>query len=217
MLSELSTRYTLWRGCSLVLRLALLVSLTSQEYRIYGLTIKGPALLHQLYQMLSVRGRKRPKLRLRGDNVPTVDVFVTCCKEDVDVVLDTARAACAVDYPQDRFRVVVLDDGKDAELEKAIGDLSIAYPNLHYHARIKIEGVPHHFKAGNLTGGTEFVTKLEGGGGEFIAALDADMIPELEWLRSIIAHMVIDEGMALVCPPQVCRLQPPSTPLYPKR
>ena len=47
--------------------------------------------------MLSIRGRKRPKLRLRGDNVPTVDVFVTCCKEDVDVVLDTTRAACAVD------------------------------------------------------------------------------------------------------------------------
>lgn len=47
----------------------------------------GPALLHQLYQMLSIRGRTRPKLRIRGDRVPTVDVFVTCCREDVDVVL----------------------------------------------------------------------------------------------------------------------------------
>jgi cellulose synthase/poly-beta-1,6-N-acetylglucosamine synthase-like glycosyltransferase len=156
-----------------------------------------------MYQMLSIRGRRRPKLRLVGKNVPTVDVFITCCKEDVDTVLDTTRAACAVDYPQDRFRVVVLDDGKDAELEKAIEDLSQEYPNLYYHARIKIKGVPHHFKAGNLTGGTHFVTRVDGGEGEFIAALDADMIPEPDWLRAIIAHMVNDSEMALVCPPQV--------------
>lgn len=45
---------------------------------------------------------------------------------------------------------------------------------------------------------------LEGGEAEFIAALDADMIPEADWLRAIIAHMVIDDKMALVCPPQVC-------------
>jgi cellulose synthase/poly-beta-1,6-N-acetylglucosamine synthase-like glycosyltransferase len=163
----------------------------------------GPALLHQMYQILSIRGRSRPKLRIRGDDVPTVDVFITCCKEDVDVVLDTARAACAVDWPQDRFRVVILDDGKDGKLEKAINDLSEQLPNLYYHARIKIKGIPHHFKAGNLTGGTDYVTKLENGEAEFIAALDADMIPEPDWLRAIIAHMVVDDNMALVCPPQV--------------
>lgn len=156
-----------------------------------------------MYQMLSIRGRSRPKLRIRGNDVPTVDVFVTCCKEDVDIVLDTTRAAAAVDYPQDRFRVVVLDDGKDAELEKAIEDLRDEYPNVFYHARIKIKGKPHHFKAGNLTGGTERVSQLENGHAEFIAALDADMIPERDWLRAIIAHMVNDEKMGLVCPPQV--------------
>jgi cellulose synthase/poly-beta-1,6-N-acetylglucosamine synthase-like glycosyltransferase len=156
-----------------------------------------------MYQMLSIRGRRRPKLRLVGKNVPTVDVFITCCKEDVDIVLDTTRAACAVDYPQDRFRVVVLDDGKDTELENAIENLGQEYPNLYYHARIKVKGVPHHFKAGNLTGGTDFVTKVDGGEGEFIAALDADMIPEPDWLRAIIAHMINDSEMALVCPPQV--------------
>lgn len=163
----------------------------------------GPALLHQLYQMLSIRGRTRPKLRIRGDDVPTVDVFITCGGEDVDVVLDTTRAACAVDYPEDRFSVVVLDDGKDAALEKACSNLSEQFPNLYYHARIKIKGVPHHFKAGKLTGGTDLLTKLESGEGEYIAALDADMIPEPDWLRAIISHMVRDPKMALVCPPQV--------------
>ncbi len=156
-----------------------------------------------MYQMLSIRGRRRPKLRIRGDDVPTVDVFITCCKEDIDIVLDTTRAAAAVDYPQDRFRVVVLDDGKDEDLQAAIEALSLEYPNVYYHARVKVKGVPHHFKAGNLTGGTDHVTKLDGGKAEFIAALDADMIPERDWLRAIIAHMVNDPKMALVCPPQV--------------
>jgi len=163
--------------------------------------------------MLSIRGRCRPKLRLYGDDVPTVDVFVTCCGEDVDIVLDTTRAACAVDYPQDRFRVVVLDDAKDVDLQKAVENLSIQFPNVYYHARVKIKGVPHHFKAGNLTGGTDFVTKLDGGEGEYIAALDADMIPEPDWLRAIIAHMVIDDKMALVCPPQLFYNVPDNDPL----
>src|SRR5579859_5959719 len=90
------------------------------------------------------------------------------------------------------FRVVVLDDGK----EKPVKNLILEYPNLYYHARIKVTGVQHHFKAGNPTGGTDFVTKLDGGEGEFIAALNADMIPEPEWLRAIIAHLVIEPEMA---------------------
>lgn len=88
-----------------------------------------------------------------------------------------------MDYPQGRFRVVVLDDGQDSALKKAIEDLqSTQYPHLYYHARIKTK--PHHAKAGNLIGGTDYVTKLEGGAGEFIAALDADMIPEPDCERT---------------------------------
>ncbi len=150
------------------------------------------------------KGRNRPKARLVGDDVPTVDVFITCCGEDTDIVLDTTRAACAVDYPTNRFRVVVLDDGKSAELSAAVDVLKQRYPNLHYTARTKIKGVPHHFKAGNLNHGLEYVHGLEGGAGEHMAALDADMIPEPHWLRAIIAHLALDPKLALSCPPQVC-------------
>lgn len=176
-------------------------------------------MFHQAWLILSARGRKRPQLRIRGPLAPTADVFITCCKEDVDVILDTVRAvsvavfllidrrltwlqACGIDYPQDRFRVVVLDDGQDPELERSVECLQSAqFPNLFYHARIKTK--PHHAKAGNLIGGTEYVTKLEGGAGEYICALDADMIPEPDWLRAILAHAVNDPKMALVCPPQL--------------
>ena len=150
-----------------------------------------------------LKGRKRAKLRLIGDVCPTVDVFVTCCGEDTDIVLDTTRAACAVDYPSNRFRVIVLDDGGSAELAKGVRGLQEQYPNVHYSARVKIKGVPHHYKAGNLNHGLGYVTKMPGGAGEYMAALDADMIPEPAWLRAIMAHLVVDPKLALSCPPQV--------------
>ncbi|KAG4429426.1 hypothetical protein IFR05_015089 [Cadophora sp. M221] len=172
-----------------------------------------PSLMIQLWQSLAVKGRTREKLRIVGDTVPTIDVFITCCGEDIDVVLDTARAAAAVDWPFDRFRVVVLDDGGSSDLQSAIEDLAIVYPNMYYTARVKTKGVPHHYKAGNLNHGLQFVHGLPGGAGEFMAALDADMIPEPEWLRAIIAHLVIDSDLALSCPPQLFYNVPPNDPL----
>lgn len=128
-------------------------------------------------------------------------------------MLDTTRAACAVDYPQDRFRVIVCDDGADPELKDAIDNLSSVYSNLYYHARVKVKGKPHHFKAGNLIGATELVTTLGTGTGEYIAALDADMIPETDWLRTIVAHMIVDPRMGLVCPPQLFYNIPENDPI----
>ena len=121
-----------------------------------------------------------------------IDVFVTCCKEDVDIILDTTRAACAVDYPEQNFRVVVCDDVADSVLKEAVESLSNLYPNLIYWSRPKVRGKPHHFKAGNLIAATEMVAHLPSGPAEYIAALDADMIPEPHWLRTLMAHMVID-------------------------
>lgn len=138
--------------------------------------------------------------------VPTVDVFITCCGEDDDLVLNTARAACAQGYPPDRFRVIVLDDGQSTWLSRAVAALhQERYPNLYYRSREKIPGKPHHFKAGNLNYGLEETMKLPGPDevGEFVAALDADMIPEPDWLRAMMPHMILDDHLALACPPQV--------------
>ena len=143
-----------------------------------------PSLMHNVWTMWSMKQRNRPKLRLTGEDVPTVDVFVTCCGEDDEVVLDTVRGACDQDYPRDRFRVIVLDDGKSATLEKLVNDLLMIYPNVYYIARPKFPGVPHHFKAGNLNYGLEQTLKMAGGAGQFMAALDADMVRYLTYSSS---------------------------------
>ncbi|KAF4256015.1 hypothetical protein KXW98_005436 [Aspergillus fumigatus] len=172
-----------------------------------------PSLMHNCWTMMALKKRGRPKLRLTGNDVPTVDVFVTCCGEDDEVVLDTVRGACDQDYPRDRFRVIVLDDAKSATLEASVRQLAITHPNLIYMAREKIPGKPHHFKAGNLNYGLEQVHHLPGGAGQFMAALDADMIPEQDWLRAVLPHLLVDPKMALACPPQLFYNTPPSDPL----
>jgi hypothetical protein len=178
------------------------------------LTVAIPTMLHLFMTIFILNPRNRPKYRLIGNDVPRVDVFITCCREDTDVVMDTVRGACDLDYPEDRFRVVVLDDGRDADLEEKCEEArDTQWPNLVYRAREKIPGKPHHFKAGNLNYGFEEVTRMPGGAAHFAAALDADMIPERHWLRAIMPHMLVDEKMALACPPQLFYNTPKDDPL----
>lgn len=150
-----------------------------------------PLFIQTLWNVFILKSRNRPQLRLAGEDVPSVDVFITCCKEEVDLIVDTARAACEIDYPRERYRVVVLDDGADPELEAAINNLAhiCKYQNLHYRARKKVKGVPHHFKAGNLNYGFEEVCHMYGGASSYIAALDAgkDRAPKI--CRSLVTHV----------------------------
>ncbi|KAJ5688760.1 glycosyl transferase [Penicillium macrosclerotiorum] len=128
------------------------------------LCVAIPSLLQNGWSVLALKKRGRAKLRLVGNEVPTVDVFVTCCGEEDELVLDTVRAACDQDYPAEQFRVIVLDDGKSAGLQTSVEQLAFStYPNLLYVAREKIPGKPHYFKAGNLNNGLEYTNTLPGG------------------------------------------------------
>lgn len=168
------------------------------------LLVSIPMLMHRLWGLHATGARQRPKLRLVGDNVPSVDVVITCCGEDDQVILDTAMAACNVDYPRERFRVIVSDDGRSDKLREMVRVVSLMqFDNLYYRSRPKIPGVPHHFKAGNLNYALEETEKFEGGAAHFLAALDADMIPERDWLRALLPHMLQDPKCSMACPPQV--------------
>ena len=163
-----------------------------------------PMVMHRTWSMLMMRGRRRPKLRLIGNSVPSVDVLVTCCGEEDGLVLDTAMAACNVDYPSDRFRVLILDDGASAGLKEMVESRQRhSFENMYYVSRPKFPGVPHHFKAGNLNYALSETQKMPGGAANFVAALDADMIPEKDWLRALLPHMLQDLNCSMACPPQV--------------
>ncbi|KAL8679352.1 MAG: hypothetical protein Q9186_004357 [Xanthomendoza sp. 1 TL-2023] len=164
--------------------------------------MKFQGYLFQLLQCFSARKRQRPRLRLVGSCVPRVDVLITCAGEDVTIVLDTVKAAADLDWPRDRLRVVVLDDKASVAVRREVQLLARNNSSIHYTAREKVAGVPHHFKAGNLNHGLSYVEGLEGCKAEYIAALDADMIVERQWLRAIIPHLIMDPGLALASSPQ---------------
>ena len=169
--------------------------------------ISVPMILHRVWNLHATGTRHRPKLRLIGDNVPFVDVIITCCNEDDPLIYDTAAAACTIDYPTHRFRVIVCDDGRSDRLRTLIEDSP--FENILYRSREKTAN--HHFKAGNLNYALEETAKL--GAAPFLAALDADMIPEKEWLRALLPHMLQDPKCCMSCPPQLFYNVPEDDPL----
>jgi len=118
--------------------------------------------------------RWRPRLRLLGSNVPSVDVILPVCNEKIDIIQDTVRATLNIDYPTTRFRVIVSDDGDNPLLKAWVEQRQ--QKNLHYTARVK-KGAAG-YKAGNLNHAMRVADGLPGGSAEYVAGLDADMMPE---------------------------------------
>ena len=146
----------------------------------------------------------RPRYCLTGSSAPSIDVCVTCCGEPADIVANTLVAATVQDYPPDRFRVLLLDDGCNKTLKEVTEILSkknMHSPQILYRSRKLDPGVPSYYKAGNLQYGLEETEKI--GASQYFAVLDADMIPEPDWLRRAIPHLLLDDKVALACPPQV--------------
>jgi cellulose synthase (UDP-forming) len=113
----------------------------------------------------------------------TVDVFITCYNEPLEVLRRTAIGARGIRYPHSTY---MLDDGKRDDVLEMANALGIGY--------IRREGNANA-KAGNLNHALSVTS------GEFILQLDADHVP----LPSIIDRMLgyfNDPKMALVQSPQ---------------
>lgn len=107
--------------------------------------------------------------------------------------------ALQIDYPRHRFRIIVTDDGNSGKLRAWVKEIMVDHCNLYYHCRTQKGG----WKAGNLNYAIKFTDSLPGGAAECVAGLDADMIPEPRWLRTVAAHLMKNTKMGMVCPTQV--------------
>ena len=146
----------------------------------------------------AVRSTPPPKKDFDA-KLPRVDVFVTYCGEGTDLVLNTAKAACAQDFPSQLLRVIVLDDSGSNELKSAISALrnSSKHPNLYYASR-KIQ-VSTHSKDANLNFGLSFASTLPGPNPDYLSVLDVDMIPSPQWLKTVLACLVSQPTAGMVC------------------
>ncbi|KAH7431471.1 hypothetical protein KP509_08G050000 [Ceratopteris richardii] len=142
-------------------------------------------------------------------NYPMVDVMVTCCKEPTEIPHETILAALALNYPKNRFRVLVLDDGGDDDLKAICEAIRVesGTGQLVYLRRNKVPGVPHHFKCGNINFG------LQHSSAEFIVIVDADMILHPSFLDRTLPHIVSSSQVAFVQVPQSYYNLPRGDPL----
>jgi cellulose synthase (UDP-forming) len=128
----------------------------------------------------------------------TVDVYVTCYNEPVELVRETVRAAVAIRHPH---RTWVLDDGNSVAMRAMAESLGAGY----LVRTTDWVGRSRHAKAGNINNAL-FQTD-----GEFILVLDADQIPRPEILDRTLGYLC-DPAVAFVQTPQWFYNVPPGDP-----
>ncbi len=131
-------------------------------------------LLLSYFQTLKLKDRQPVPLDLRPqEEWFSVDVYIPTYNEDVEIVRKTALAAIALDYPADKKRVYVLDDGRKLperrrELQQMCDEVGCTMLTRDNN---------DHAKAGNIN------TAMRRTTGDLVMILDCDHIPAREFLQ----------------------------------
>lgn len=180
-----STRYIWWRA-------VFTLNWDNQPDLVLGILL----LLAECYAWLvlvlgyfqTARPLRREPVPLPDDasRWPTVDIYIPTYNEPLSVVAPTVIAALAMDWPRDKLRVYVLDDGRRDEVRRRAAECGaeyIARPDN------------RHAKAGNLN------YALAHTRGEFVAVFDCDHVATRSFLGSVMGWFLRDARLALVQTP----------------
>jgi cellulose synthase (UDP-forming) len=130
--------------------------------------------------------RKPAPLPVNPENWPTVDVYIPSYNEDLAIVRATVLAAMAIDWPTDKLRVYILDDGRRLAFRDFAASCGAGYIIRPDNA---------HAKAGNLN---HAMTLTDG---EFIAVFDCDHVPTRAFLQMTMGWLVRDPRLAFIQTP----------------
>lgn len=148
-------------------------------------------LLLSYFQTLKLKEREPVPLTLRPpEQWFNVDVYIPTYNEDVELVRKTALAAMALDYPADKKRVYVLDDGRKfperrQELQKMCHEVGCT---------LLTRDNNDHAKAGNIN------AAMQRTGGDLVMILDCDHIPTRDFLQNTVGFFY-DSKVTLVQTP----------------
>lgn len=131
---------------------------------------------------------ERPPVEIEGnpDQWPTVDVYIPTYNESLEIVRNTVYAAMDMDYPADRFRVFILDDGRRPEFRAFAREAGCGYITRDNNL---------HAKAGNLN------AAMKKTDGELIAIFDCDHVPTRSFLQLSLGWFQKDAKLALMQTP----------------
>ncbi|RKP47841.1 UDP-forming cellulose synthase catalytic subunit [Pararobbsia silviterrae] len=114
---------------------------------------------------------------------PTIDVFIPTYNEPLAVVKPTVYAAIALDYPADKLRIHVLDDGRRPEFKAFCEQVGVNW-TIRSHNR--------HAKAGNINEALKITD------GEYLAIFDCDHIPTRSFLQITLGWFLRDHKLAML-------------------
>lgn len=117
---------------------------------------------------------------------PSVDVLIPTYNESLDVVKLTVLAALTLDWPADKLRVYLLDDGRREDFKQFAQDSGAIYLTRDNNL---------HAKAGNLN------AALAKTNGDFVAIFDCDHIATRSFLQITMGSFLKDPKLAMVQTP----------------
>ncbi|MBB3258154.1 cellulose synthase (UDP-forming) [Paraburkholderia bannensis] len=183
----MSMRYLYWRVTQTL-------DFTTPLDRVFGyllLAAEGYAVLMLLcsyFQTLWPLHRRPVPLPADTSAWPTVDVFIPTYNEPLEVVRQSVLAATLLDWPADKLRVYLLDDGRRPEFHQFCEQAGVEYLTRPDNK---------HAKAGNLN------AALAKTHGEFVAVFDCDHVTTRSFLQICMGWFLKDPKMAMVQTPHV--------------
>jgi len=117
---------------------------------------------------------------------PSVDIFIPSYNEPLSVVRMTVLAAQAIDWPADKLRIYLLDDGRRDDFKAFCVEAGAGYLTRADNT---------HAKAGNLN------AALGRTDGEFVAVFDCDHIPTRSFLQVTMGSFLQDPKLAMLQTP----------------
>jgi cellulose synthase (UDP-forming) len=117
---------------------------------------------------------------------PAVDLLIPTYNEPLSVVKYTALAAMNIDWPSDRLRVYILDDGKREEFRQFAEEAGIGYMTRDDN---------QHAKAGNINSA---LPRLDA---PYIAIFDCDHVPTRSFLQITLGWFLRDTKLGMLQTP----------------
>ncbi|MCW3480513.1 UDP-forming cellulose synthase catalytic subunit [Neisseriaceae bacterium JH1-16] len=180
-----STRYIWWRATSTI-NDDTLANLIAGVVLLCAELYAWAVLLLGFFQTSWMLRRKVVTLPTDTAQWPTVDVFIPTYNEPLRVLKPTVFAAMALDWPRDKLRVYILDDGSREEMRQFAEEIGVGYIIRERH---------NHAKAGNINHALTLTNS------EFVAIFDCDHIPTRSFLQVTMGGFLDDAKLALVQTP----------------
>ena len=180
-----SCRYIWWRYTS-TLNWDDPVSLVCGLILLFAETYAWIVLVLGYFQVIWPLNRQPVPLPKDMSQWPSVDIFVPPYNEDMNVVKNTIYAALGIDWPKDKLKIWILDDGGRDEFRQFAQTVGVEYIARTSH---------EHAKAGNINNALKYAK------GDFVSIFDCDHVPTRSFLQMTMGWFMKDKNLAMMQTP----------------